>query len=113
MRALALDYQNRKLVDRSVPDPLISSPVDVLTRVHEVGICGTDRDLAAFRFGRPPEGSDYLVLGHEALAEVIATGTCVTGIRTGDLVVPVVRRSCPLPCRSCASGRRDLCLTGA
>jgi glucose 1-dehydrogenase len=112
MRALALDYRNRKLVERSVPDPLISSPVEVLTRVQEVGICGTDRDLAAFRFGRPPAGEDYLVLGHEALAQVIATGEGVTSLRAGDWVVPVVRRSCSPPCRSCASGRRDLCLTG-
>ena len=53
-----------------------------------------------------------MILGHEAAGEVLACGEAVTGFRPGDHVVPMVRRGCSPPCPSCASGRRDLCITG-
>lgn len=84
----------------------------MLFRVGEVGVCGTDLELAAFSFGFPPAGSGYMVLGHEAAGQVVACGPDATGFTPGDSVVPMVRRPCSPPCRSCAAGRRDLCLTG-
>ena len=84
----------------------------MLLQIREVGICGTDRDLAAFRLAFPPGGEDYLVLGHECVAEVVRTGPAVTAVSTGDIVVPFVRRPCSPPCNWCATGRRDLCSSG-
>ena len=55
--------------------------------VLEVGVCGTDREIARFDHGTPPPLSDRLVIGHESLARVIATGRSATGIEAGDLVV--------------------------
>jgi threonine dehydrogenase-like Zn-dependent dehydrogenase len=112
MRALVLDYQQRSLAMREVPDPALNAPGDVLLRVLEVGICGTDRDLARFHFGYPPKGMPYLILGHEALAEVIAVGSAVHTLQPGDLVAPLIRRPCPDPCVWCRSRRPDLCVTG-
>jgi threonine dehydrogenase-like Zn-dependent dehydrogenase len=78
-----------------------------------VGICGTDREIGAFHYGTPPAGSDDLILGHEALAEVVETGPDVTAVRTGELVVPTVRRPCPhRRCAPCRAHRQDFCVTG-
>jgi glucose 1-dehydrogenase len=112
VRAVALDYQTRSLDCIDVPDPKPPEPDQVLFRVLATGVCGTDRDLAEFRFGYPPPGDHRLVLGHEAIGQVIATGSSVPGLKPGDWVAPMVRRSCSPACESCARGRRDLCLTG-
>ncbi|WP_336242644.1 glucose 1-dehydrogenase [Corallococcus exercitus] len=85
----------------------------VLLKILEVGLCGTDREIGTFQYGTPPPGSDHLVLGHEALAEVTATGPDVTLVRKGDLVVPTVRRPCPhARCHPCHAERQDFCITG-
>ena len=112
VRAVTLDYRTRQLHQRDVPEPTITIPTQVLFRVLEAGVCGTDRELANFRFGAPPKGEQFLILGHEALGEVIATGGAVTTLKPGDLVVPTVRRACAPACVSCGRNRRDLCITG-
>jgi threonine dehydrogenase-like Zn-dependent dehydrogenase len=113
MRAAGLDYDLHQLVLRDLPEPPAVSGDRVLFRVQEVGVCGTDRELASFRedFGQPPEGERFLTLGHEALGQVIATGPEVRDLEPGDWVVPMVRRPCLPPCPFCARGRRDLCIT--
>ncbi|MGH9630666.1 MAG: alcohol dehydrogenase catalytic domain-containing protein, partial [Bryobacteraceae bacterium] len=112
MRAIALDYCRRTLVERDISEPQIAREDDVLFRVHEVGVCGTDRELALFRFGYPPLEEAHLVLGHEALGRVVRTGPAVAGLKPGDWVVPLVRRPCSPPCTSCRRGRNDLCISG-
>jgi threonine dehydrogenase-like Zn-dependent dehydrogenase len=79
----------------------------------DIGICGTDKEICTFEYGTPPPGDDYLVIGHEALAEVVAAGSAVERFRAGDLVVPSVRRPCPHPgCLACRAGHQDYCYTG-
>jgi threonine dehydrogenase-like Zn-dependent dehydrogenase len=80
----------------------------VLLRPLEVGVCGTDREIAEGLFGIPPEGSERLVLGHEVLARVERDGE---GFARGDLVAATVRRSCGR-CAACAQGSPDACETG-
>jgi threonine dehydrogenase-like Zn-dependent dehydrogenase len=80
----------------------------VVLRVLEVGVCGTDREISEGVFGLPPEGADELVLGHEMLGVVDADGS---GFSRGDLVTATVRRSCT-HCRACEEGSPDSCLTG-
>ncbi|MEI7705080.1 MAG: glucose 1-dehydrogenase [Deltaproteobacteria bacterium] len=94
-------------------EPAILAPTDVVVKVLDVGFCGTDREIAAFRMGSPPADSPYLVMGHEALGEVLEVGSSVRRIRPGDLVVPTVRRPCRREsCRACRMGRPDFCLSG-
>jgi threonine dehydrogenase-like Zn-dependent dehydrogenase len=112
VRAVTLEYKERRLRDRQVPEPEITQPSQVLFRILEAGVCGTDRELANFRLGAPPGGEQYLILGHEAIGEVVAAGSAVTNVKPGDLVVPMVRRACVPACVSCARSRRDLCVTG-
>ncbi len=112
MRALALDFGSRKLGVRELAEPRIERDTQVLLRIHEVGVCATDRELAAFRLGRTPLGSDFLVPGHEAVAQVLRAGSAVSAVNAGDWVVPVVRHACVPACAMCARGRADLCMTG-
>lgn len=112
MRAITLNYSRRELEERDVPEPEIGEDGDVLFRVKDVGICGTDRDLASFRIQFPPPEGDYLVLGHECVGEVLQTGSGVQSLRVGDTVVPLVRRPCAPPCAWCFRNRRDLCISG-
>jgi glucose 1-dehydrogenase len=114
MKAVAVRPAARtvELVDH--PAPAIETPTQVSLRVLEVGICGTDREIAAFEFGTPPDGAEHLVIGHESLAEVLEVGAHVTALRPGDLVVPMVRQPCPHPgCDPCRASRPDFCRTGA
>ncbi len=113
MRAIAVFPARRevKLIDH--PEPRIASPTEVKLRMLEIGVCGTDREIVAFQYGMPPPGSEYLVLGHESLGEVIEVGAAVTRVKPGDLVVTMVRRPCPHPgCLACSVGRQDFCYTG-
>ncbi len=112
MRALALDYDSLALAECEISVPVLYAPDEVLFRVHECGVCGTDRELARFRFGMPPDGERKLVLGHEALGQVVETGSAAVGFQRGDWVVPMVRRGCAPACACCARGRRDLCISG-
>jgi glucose 1-dehydrogenase len=100
-----------RLIERA--EPQLAREDDVKLRMLEVGVCATDRDLCNFRFGDPPPGEDYFVLGHESLGEVVEAGPAAAGWSPGDLAVAVVRHPCgPPPCQACAAGRQDFCVSG-
>ncbi|MGZ3582217.1 MAG: glucose 1-dehydrogenase [Ktedonobacterales bacterium] len=113
MRAVAVFPHSREVKLIDVEEPQIAHPNEVKLRMLDVGICGTDKEICSFQYGTPPEGSDYLILGHESLGEVVEIGPEVRGISVGDLVVTMVRRACPHPeCYPCRAGRPDFCITG-
>lgn len=112
MRAFLVNPQQRRLRLADRPEPRAPLDREVLLRVLDVGICGTDREICRFEYGTPPPGAQEFVLGHEALAEVMSVGPDVTLLRTGELVVPTVRRPCSSPrCAPCRAGRQDFCVT--
>jgi threonine dehydrogenase-like Zn-dependent dehydrogenase len=113
MKAIAVFPQTHevKLIDHKEPE--ITTPTQVKLRVLEVGVCGTDKQVASFQFGGPPTGYEYLVIGHEMLGEVVEVGEQVRSFKPGDLVVNVVRHPCPhAHCRPCRVSRQDFCRTG-
>src|SRR5215469_7034220 len=113
MQAIAVFPSTKSLQLVDIPQPKLQGATDVLLRVREVGLCGTDREISSFEYGSPPPGSDRLILGHESLAEVVEVGRGVRSLRPGDLVVAMVRRPCPHhECRPCRAGRPDFCMTG-
>ncbi|MCP3137041.1 glucose 1-dehydrogenase [Pyxidicoccus xibeiensis] len=114
MKAVAVFPKQREVrVLTDVPEPRLQSPTQVKVRTLEVGVCGTDKDIAQFTYGTPPRGSDSLILGHECLGEVVEVGEAVQGLQRGDLVVPRVRRPCPhATCPACRHGHPDFCITG-
>ncbi len=80
----------------------------LLVRGLLVGVCGTDREIAAGAYGEPPSGDGTLILGHEGLGQVL-TAPAGSGFAPGDLVVGIVRRPDPVPCPACAAGEWDMC----
>ena len=95
------------------PEPQVASPTQAKVRMLDVGVCGTDREIISFEYGTPPDGFDYLILGHESLGEVVEAGPQVSKVKLGDLVVLTVRRPCRHPeCVACRDGRQDFCYTG-
>jgi threonine dehydrogenase-like Zn-dependent dehydrogenase len=116
MRAIALDFNSRAPAEIRLNPPEAPGPGEVLFRVEACGVCATDRELARFHYGAPPLGETRLVLGHEAVGEIVALGAGVTAGVTrfalGDRVVPTIRRACPAVCPACAARRFDLCATG-
>jgi threonine dehydrogenase-like Zn-dependent dehydrogenase len=83
----------------------------LLVRTLSVGLCGTDRDILAGRYGAAPPGEPYLILGHESLGEVLAAPDG-SGFVPGDLAVAIVRHPDPVPCPNCAVGEWDMCRNG-
>lgn len=114
MRAVAVRPDAKRLEEVEHPEAPPPGPGEVRLQVLEVGVCGTDHEIVASRYGTPPEGEPYLVIGHEALARVLEVGEGAGPLAPGDLAVPMVRRPCGLPeCVACCAGRPDFCQTGA
>lgn len=72
--------------------PTLPGDGEVLCKTIQLGVCGTDREILLSEKPWTPFGSDHLILGHECLGRVEEVGSGVDEFRTGDLVVPVVRR---------------------
>src|SRR5271165_2629715 len=93
-----------------MPEPAeADGPVVVGTEA--IGICGTDLEIINGEYGAAPPGSERLILGHESLGRVIEAPPG-SGVEPGDLVVGIVRRRDPVPCRACAAGDWDMCTNG-
>jgi len=97
-----------RLEDIPEPDVLNGS---VLVEAVAAGVCGTDVEIAAGKYGWAPAGRARLVLGHESLGRVLEPAPAC-GLKPGDLVVGIVRRPDPVPCPSCAVGEWDMCRNG-
>ncbi len=113
MKAMAVFPSSKQVRVVDHPEPARAGPTEVKLRMIDVGVCGTDREIVSFQYGTPPPGSEYLVIGHESLGEVVETGPGVKTLKKGDLVVTTVRRPCDHPeCIACRAGRQDFCYTG-
>ncbi|AGL16272.1 glucose 1-dehydrogenase [Actinoplanes sp. N902-109] len=111
MRALTvIPLRKDSISVGDVPDPQPGDG-DLLVDGLAVGVCGTDKEIAAGEYGWAPPGRDRLVIGHESLGRV-RTAPPGSGFAAGDLVVGVVRRPDPVPCGACAHGQFDMCRNG-
>ncbi|MEU1911361.1 zinc-dependent alcohol dehydrogenase family protein [Streptomyces massasporeus] len=91
-----------------VPDPGIKDPTDVIVRVDTVTICGTDLHILK---GDVPEVPSGTVLGHEAVGEIVETGSDVRTVRPGDRVLVSCITACGR-CRFCKDGAYGQCQGG-
>ncbi|MBI4657462.1 MAG: glucose 1-dehydrogenase [Verrucomicrobia bacterium] len=113
MRAVGVIPSKKEICLVEHAAPQIAGAYDIKVKSLDVGICGTDKEICAFFYGSPPHGSEYLVLGHESLGQVVEVGSGVSVFQPGDLVVPSVRRPCPHHhCLPCQRGFQDFCFTG-
>jgi len=113
IKAVAVVPSKKELHLVDHPMPQLSDGNQIKVQTLDVGICGTDREICTFVYGSPPEGDDYLVLGHESLGRVVEVGEKVKRLKVGDLVVPSVRRPCSDPnCNPCRNDKQDYCING-
>lgn len=87
-----------------VPEPELTGGEDALVRPLAVATC--DLDVGALH-GRYPMAGPY-PLGHECVAEVIATGDAATTVQVGDRVIVPFQISCGA-CAPCRRGRTGNC----
>jgi propanol-preferring alcohol dehydrogenase len=84
----------------------VPGPHQVLLRVLACGVCRTDLHVAD---GDLPKPRLPLVLGHEIVAEVLASGPQAGRFAAGDRVgVPWLAWTCG-ECTHCRAGRENLC----
>lgn len=103
MRAQVLhNVRAMSLEDVSVPQV---GRRQVLVRVLETGICGSD--LATYN-GRHPYKSPPVILGHEFSGTIEVVGDGVEDLQPGDLVTALSYSSCGA-CTFCGAGRTHLC----
>lgn len=111
MQALTVRPGRSGSIDLSNLDDAAPRPDQILARTLAIGICGTDHEIVTGQYGTAPAESDRLVIGHESLAEVVAT-PADSDFEAGDRIVGIVRRPDPVPCANCAIGEWDMCRNG-
>ena len=107
MRALVYHGAGKKDWE-TVPDPELTDPTDAIIKVDAVTICGTDLHILR---GDVPAVAKGRVLGHEAVGTVVATGSAVSTVRSGDRVLASCISACGR-CRYCRDGGYGQCLGG-
>jgi len=104
-------YEKEKMEMEERPVPRVSD-TDVLVRVKNCGICGSD---ISYFFGYSPVGTPTgkgpLILGHEFTGEVVEVGAVPKAMKLfkpGDRVVVNPVQHCNA-CYACASGHTNMC----
>jgi (R,R)-butanediol dehydrogenase / meso-butanediol dehydrogenase / diacetyl reductase len=86
-----------------VPRP-VAGPGEVVLKVHNCGICGSDLHAVQYGFGMPPDS----VMGHEFSGEVVELGPQVRGYAIGDRVTSLPYIGCNA-CEHCVGGHGMHC----
>jgi len=94
-----------------LPKPRINQPDEVLVRVKEAGVDGTDYNMVKHNLQDIAEGRNEIVMGHEMVGVIEDIGRNVTLVAPGDTVVMTVRRGCGI-CHPCLHNQSDMCMTG-
>ena len=105
MKAMVLQAVGSPLVEMELPDPQ-PGPGQLLLEVGACAVCRTDLHVYD---GDLTEPSLPLILGHEIVGRVVATGPGAERYSKGDRVgVPWLGWTCG-ECDFCRSGRENLC----
>ncbi|MDD5727391.1 MAG: alcohol dehydrogenase catalytic domain-containing protein [Victivallales bacterium] len=98
----------RRLEMQEVPQPQISADDEVLIKVTDVGVCGSD--VHYYRHGRI--GSQVVkypfTVGHEGAGIVEAVGAAVSRVKPGDRIAIEPATPCH-QCDQCLAGREHTC----
>jgi threonine dehydrogenase-like Zn-dependent dehydrogenase len=106
MRAIVM-YGAGDVRVQDVPDPKRQEPTDAVLRVLRSCICGSD----LWPYGSMPATEDGRRIGHEFLGVVEDTGSDVSGLKAGDVVLaPFVWAD--NTCDFCAEGLQTSCRHG-
>ncbi len=105
---------NVDLVIESIPDPVITSPEEVVIRVGAAGLCRTDLHIIEGVWRQVMDQDGALlpyVMGHENAGWVEAVGSGVTSVQPGDAVICHPLRTCGV-CLGCRRGEDMYCADG-
>ncbi|HUO45730.1 MAG TPA: L-threonine 3-dehydrogenase [Acidimicrobiia bacterium] len=91
--------------DRPEPEP---GPQEVLIRIHKTSICGTDLHIYRWDEWARANIPTPLIIGHEFMGAIVATGPGVEGLSLGERVSGEGHITCG-HCRNCRAGRRHFC----
>jgi len=94
-----------------LPKPKLTRPDEVLVKVKEAGVDGTDYNMIKHNLQDIAEGRNEIVMGHEMVGVVENVGRKVMSVSPGDTVVMTVRRGCGI-CHPCLHNQSDMCMTG-
>ena len=75
-----------------IPKPEIKKPTDILIKIKQVGLDGTDFNMVRYDSKDIAENRNEIVLGHELLGIVEKTGKKVKTLKKDDLVTMTIRR---------------------
>lgn len=102
MKAAAFKRQNEMgIVEVAKPK---AGPGEVVLKVHDCGICGSDLHACQYGFGMPPDS----IMGHEFCGEVHEIGAGVRGFEPGQRVAGLPFISCGT-CDRCQRGMQIHC----
>jgi threonine dehydrogenase-like Zn-dependent dehydrogenase len=104
MKAICWHGSNDVRLD-SVPEPKILDKRDAVVKVTATAICGSDLHLM---HGYIPSMEPGDILGHEFMGEVVAVGTDVPNLKSGDRVVVPFAIACGA-CFFCQHKLTSLC----
>jgi L-iditol 2-dehydrogenase/threonine 3-dehydrogenase len=91
---------------REIPMPGELKPNEILLRIHNIGVCGSD--IHVFH-GKHPFVTRYPVIqGHEYSGEVIKTGSAVKAVLPGMKVTARPQVVCG-KCKPCLRGQYNVC----
>jgi threonine dehydrogenase-like Zn-dependent dehydrogenase len=88
-----------------VPDPSIQDSRDIIVKMMQCAICGSDLHLIHSDWTPPRH---VYGIGHEAIGEIVERGSAVTTLKVGDKVMLSGAVGCGR-CRSCLSGQIKRC----
>ncbi len=104
MRAAIFKAPGAPLEIVEVPDP-VAGPGEIVVRVRDCGICGSDLHASDSRNIKMPPGT---IMGHEFAGEVAQVGDRVDGFAPGDPVVAMSYLACG-ECDPCRGGMSVRC----
>jgi threonine 3-dehydrogenase len=107
MKALVKSRPEPGLWLEEVPVPEMGIN-DVLVRVKKASICGTDIHILKWDEWARRTIPVPMVIGHEFMGEIVATGSNVVDFFPGQIVSGEGHVVCGR-CRNCLAGRRHLC----
>ncbi|MDE6313751.1 MAG: alcohol dehydrogenase catalytic domain-containing protein [Lachnospiraceae bacterium] len=103
MKALIWE-DGKKITLRDRPKPTIATENDVIIKVKYAGICGTDLQVVKGNETIVPN----IIMGHEAVGEIVEKGKNVTEYQIGDMVIIDPNQYC-CDCENCKRGITNFC----
>ena len=103
MKAVRIHKFHETPVVDDVPEPKVTSPLDVIVKIGGAGVCRTDLHIMEGQWDAAMHTPLPYVLGHENAGWVHEIGPGVTNVAVGDTVILHPTPTCGL-CRACRAG---------